>query len=212
MFIVFERNQVTEQAHRQKRSLFSVTLKVGHRISDPLQSAWMSVMLHNNKSNLHVVFSTYKMSQHVVPKTNDGSTDGEIVRPAFAEVPDGPRLSYNLPFDKACLKHVKETFAAERVYILASGSLCRNTEYVQQLRTALGHRVAGSREGMTPHTLWSEVLEVAEDCRRLQADLIVTIGGGSLTDAAKIVALVSYVSRTSSHRTYKCRQLITHME
>ena len=135
------------------------------------------------------------MPRHVVPKKNDGATDGEIVRPAFAEVPDGPHLSYNLPFDKACLKHVEETFAAERVYILASGSLCRNTDYVQRLRTALGSRVAGLREGMTPHTLWNEVLEVADDCRRLRVDLIVTIGGGSLTDAAKIVALVSNAQR-----------------
>jgi len=131
------------------------------------------------------------MSQHVFPKNETNDNDGEIVRPAFAAVPDGPHISYNLPFDKACLKHVEETFAAERVYVLASGSLCRNTRYVEQLRTALGRRVVGSREGMTPHTLWNEVLEVADDCWRLRADLIVTIGGGSLTDAAKIVTLVS---------------------
>lgn len=130
------------------------------------------------------------MSQHVIPKrTND--SDGETIRPAFPEVPNGPYLSYGLPFEKACAKHVEATFNAERVYILASGSLCRNTRYVGQLRQALGSRVAGLREGMTPHTLWNEVLEVADDCRRLRADLIVTIGGGSLTDAAKIVTLVS---------------------
>ena len=130
------------------------------------------------------------MSQHVIPKkTNDN--DGETIRPAFTEVPNGPHLTYNLPFDKACAKHVEDTFNAERVYILASGSLCRNTKYVEQLRQALGSRVAGLREGLTPHTLWNEVLEVADHCRRLRADLIVTIGGGSLTDAAKIVTLVS---------------------
>lgn len=133
----------------------------------------------------------HKMTQHVVPKKSDGAGDGEIVRPAFTEVPNGPHLSYNLPFDKACVKHVDETFGAKHVYILGSGSLSRNTGYVQQLRQALGDRVAGAREGMTPHTLWNEVLEVADDCRRLRADLIVTIGGGSLTDAAKIVTLVS---------------------
>jgi alcohol dehydrogenase class IV len=131
------------------------------------------------------------MTQHVVPKKNDSTADGEIVRPAFTEVSDGPYLSYNLPFDKACAKHVEETFKAKRVYILASGSLCRNTDYVKRLQRALGDQVAGLREGMTPHTLWSEVLEVTEECRRLRADLIVTIGGGSLTDAAKIVTLVS---------------------
>jgi hypothetical protein len=150
------------------------------------------------------------MTQHVVPKEIDGAADGEIVRPAFADVSDGPYLSYNLPFDKACVKHVKETFNAERVYILASGSLCRNTDYVKRLQRALGDRVAGLREGMTPHTLWSEVLEVAAECKRLRADLIVTIGGGSLTDAAKIVTLVSEFTRLTWRGTLKRRQLTTH--
>ena len=141
--------------------------------------------------------STLSMSQHVVPKkTNDN--DGETIRPAFSEVPNGPHLTYDLPFDKACAKHVEATFNAERVYILASGSLCRNTKHVEQLRNALGSRVAGLREGMTPHTLWNEVLEVVDDCRRVRADLIVTIGGGSLTDAAKIVTLVSEQMRKRS--------------
>ena len=138
------------------------------------------------------------MSQHVVPKLCDGSTDGEIIRPAFTEKPDGPHLSYNLPFDKACEKHVRETFRAERVYVLASGSLCKNTEYVQQLQQALGSRVVGLRKGMTPHTLWNEVLEIVDECKKLRADLIVTIGAGSLTDAAKIVTLVRIITDLST--------------
>lgn len=146
------------------------------------------------------------MSQHVIPK-NTNDDDGDIVRPAFSGVSNGPHISYNLPFDKSCAKHVEATFKAERVYILASGSLCRNTKYVEQLRKALGSRVAGLREGMTPHTLWNEVLEVADDCRRLRADLIVTIGGGSLTDAAKIVTLVSEQMRKRS--IYNCSELTT---
>jgi alcohol dehydrogenase class IV len=130
------------------------------------------------------------MPKFITPKKSDSpSKDGEIVRPAFDDV-SGPHISYNLPFDKASAKHVVETFAANRVYILASGSLCRNTKFVQQLQDALGGRVAGLRQGMTPHTLWSEALEVADDCRRVDADLLITIGGGSLTDAAKLVALV----------------------
>jgi alcohol dehydrogenase class IV len=137
------------------------------------------------------------MTQHIVPKENDGAADGEIVRPAFADVAESPYLSY-----KACAKHVDETFKAKRIYTLASGSLCRNTDYVQKLQRALGDRVAGLREGMTPHTLWSEVLEVADECRRLHADLIVTIGGGSLTDAAKIVTLVSILRTPVCNRAW----------
>jgi hypothetical protein len=87
------------------------------------------------------------MPNFVTPKKNDGpSEDGEIVRPAFDDA-SGPHVSYNLPFDKAATKHVVGTFAADRVYILASGSLCRNTKFVQQLQDALGSRVAARGGG-----------------------------------------------------------------
>lgn len=43
---------------------------------------------------------------------------------------------------------------------------------------------------MQSHTLWSEVLEIVHDARRVEADLLLTLGAGSLTDGAKVVALV----------------------
>ena len=44
---------------------------------------------------------------------------------------------------------------------------------------------------MRPHVLMSEVLEVIEDVRRVDANVIVTLGGGSLIDGAKAIAFVS---------------------
>lgn len=44
---------------------------------------------------------------------------------------------------------------------------------------------------MKPHTKWSEIAEIAREVKTLQADMIITLGGGSLTDGAKIVAFVS---------------------
>ena len=41
---------------------------------------------------------------------------------------------------------------------------------------------------MKPHTLWSEVLAIVHAARSAEADLLVTLGGGTLTDAAKIVS------------------------
>ncbi|KAK5117128.1 hypothetical protein LTR85_009059 [Meristemomyces frigidus] len=113
--------------------------------------------------------------------------DGEVYRPAF---PTGyPHISYGLPLSQACVKHVSSTFNASRVYIIASGSLSRNTDYVQQLEAALGERVVGVRRGMTPHTLWSEILQITAEAKKGDADLLLTLGAGSLTDAAKIIAL-----------------------
>lgn len=101
-----------------------------------------------------------------------------------------PHISYGLPFPQACAKHIDETFHASKVYIIASGSLSRNTDHVKDLEAALGNKVVGVRNGMQPHTLWSECLSIIAQCRDLQADLIVTLGAGSLTDAAKIISLV----------------------
>ena len=112
---------------------------------------------------------------------------GETYRPAWA----GSRasISHGLSFAEAAQKHVRQTFKANRVYILASASLAANTDNVQKLQNALGSKVAGMRIGMKPHTLWSECLEITEDARKADADLILTLGGGSLIDAAKIIAL-----------------------
>ncbi|KAL1854163.1 hypothetical protein Plec18170_004927 [Paecilomyces lecythidis] len=111
----------------------------------------------------------------------------ETVRPAFADR-ELPQLSYGIPFPAAAARHAENSFQASRVYIICSGSLARNTQALQQLKSALGDRVAGQRIGMKSHTLWSEIIEIVTDARAVNADLLITLGAGSLTDGAKIVA------------------------
>ena len=119
-------------------------------------------------------------------------TMSETVRSAFAGR-ERPLLSYGIAFPAAAARHVTETFNASRVYVICSGSLSRNTDSLDQLKAALGQeKVVGCRIGMQSHTLWSEVLEIVKEARDAQADLILTLGAGSLTDGAKIIALVSF--------------------
>ncbi|KAI0406661.1 putative Fe-containing alcohol dehydrogenase [Xylaria palmicola] len=106
---------------------------------------------------------------------------------AFPDKPT-PLLSYGLPFPSALLRHADEQLGAARLYIICSRSLAADTAHLERLRRQLGARLAGVRLGMRPHSLWSEILEVAADVRRCEADCIVTLGAGSLTDAAKIVS------------------------
>lgn len=114
----------------------------------------------------------------------------ETVRQAFAGR-ERPLLSYGIDFPAAAARHVSETFQASRVYVICSGSLSRNTDALDRLTHALGsEHVVGCRIGMQSHTLWSEVLEIVDDARNVHADLIITLGAGSLTDGAKIIALV----------------------
>ncbi|KAI9811471.1 MAG: hypothetical protein M1827_005454 [Pycnora praestabilis] len=115
-------------------------------------------------------------------------TSTETYRPAFPDR-DYPHISYGLPFPEACAKHVTSTFNASRVYIISSGSLAKNTEALISLQKAMGDRVVGTRIGMKPHTLWSEVLEIVKEAKQANADLLITLGAGSLTDASKIISL-----------------------
>jgi len=78
---------------------------------------------------------------------------------------------------------------AERVFLMASGTLNRTTEEVAKVRRALGHRFAGLFDRMPPHTPRRAVIEAAAMAREAGADLIATIGGGSVTDGAKAVQL-----------------------
>ncbi|PYH99240.1 putative Fe-containing alcohol dehydrogenase [Aspergillus ellipticus CBS 707.79] len=113
----------------------------------------------------------------------------ETVRAAFADRPR-PLLSYGIPFPAAAAHHIDDLFQASRVYIICSGSLARKTDALERLTTAIGKdKVVGTRIGMKSHTLWSEVLEIVHDARATEADLLVTLGAGSLTDGAKVVAL-----------------------
>jgi maleylacetate reductase len=78
---------------------------------------------------------------------------------------------------------------AQRVFLMVSGTLNRETDEIDKVRRALGNRCVGVFDKMPPHTPRIAVIAAAEQAREACADLIVTIGGGSITDAAKAVQL-----------------------
>jgi maleylacetate reductase len=78
---------------------------------------------------------------------------------------------------------------AQRVFLMVSGTLNRQTDEIEKVRRALGNRCVGTFDRMPPHTPRSAVIAAAEQARELGADLIVTVGGGSITDGAKAVQL-----------------------
>ncbi|KAJ7453869.1 putative Fe-containing alcohol dehydrogenase [Mycena latifolia] len=98
-------------------------------------------------------------------------------------------ISYGAPFHEACAKHAEDTFHAERVFIIASRTLAESTSALTDLKAALGAKLVGVKVGLKAHTYLDESIAMAEECRAFEADLIVTLGGGSLSDAAKMVSL-----------------------
>lgn len=78
---------------------------------------------------------------------------------------------------------------AQRVFLMASGTLERETDEIDKLRRALGNKHVGTFARMPAHSPRAAVVTAAEQAREARADLIVTLGGGSITDGAKAVQL-----------------------
>ena len=76
-----------------------------------------------------------------------------------------------------------------RVFLLVGGSLRRETDEIARIEQALGSRHAATWDGVRPHAPRQDVLAAAAAARAADADMIVTVGGGSVTDAGKIVSL-----------------------
>ncbi len=97
-------------------------------------------------------------------------------------------IVFGVPFAEALKEEVERT-GAHAAFLLASGTLARETDMVEQVRRALGNRLAGVCARIGAHTPRIDVVAAANAARAAGADLIVTLGGGSVTDAAKMVAL-----------------------
>lgn len=98
------------------------------------------------------------------------------------------RIVYGQPAAQALRAEV-ERLQAQRVFLIVSGAMNRTTDEVAKMREALGSRYAGLYDRMPSHTPRDAVLEVAQEARSAGADLIVTFGGGSVTDAGKLTQL-----------------------
>jgi len=94
---------------------------------------------------------------------------------------------YGRPFAEALREEVERS-GADSVFLLASGTLDRETDLVGEVRRALGNRLAGVCAKIGAHTPRSDVVDAANAAHAAGADLLATLGGGSVTDAAKMVA------------------------
>jgi maleylacetate reductase len=110
------------------------------------------------------------------------------------------------PFVDALAREVNRV-EARAVLILASGTLARETETVDRLCRMLGNRSAGVWMRIGAHTPRTDVVAAANAAREAGADLIVTLGGGSVTDAAKMVGLClgNGVTEPSQLDSYRAR-------
>lgn len=95
---------------------------------------------------------------------------------------------FGMPAAEAVLDEV-DRLGAGRVFLLASNTLNSRTDEIAKIRNILGARCVGTYDRIPSHTPRQAVIAATDEVRRSIADLIVTIGGGSVTDAGKAVAL-----------------------
>lgn len=76
-----------------------------------------------------------------------------------------------------------------RAFLMVSGTLNRQTDEIRKIQSALGSRCVATFDAMPPHTPREAVVAASEQARAANADLIITVGGGSITDGAKAVQL-----------------------
>ncbi|MDE0942229.1 MAG: iron-containing alcohol dehydrogenase [Alphaproteobacteria bacterium] len=82
-----------------------------------------------------------------------------------------------------------ERLGAERVFLLVSGTLNRETDAVDEMAAALGTRYAGRWDDMPSHSPREAVVGCANAAREAGCDLLVSFGGGSATDGGKAVTI-----------------------
>ena len=107
---------------------------------------------------------------------------GRVVFGAMDEVVFGAPATEAIPAQL-------DRLGAKRAFLMVSGTLNRNTDEIEKIRAGLGLRCVATFDAMPPHTPREAVIAAAEQARSHGADLIVTVGGGSITDGAKAVQL-----------------------
>jgi maleylacetate reductase len=107
---------------------------------------------------------------------------GRVVFGAMDEV------VFGRPASEALIEQLNR-LGTKRAFLMVSGTLNRETDVIENIRRVLGPRCAGTFDAMPPHTPRAAVIAAADQARSAGADIIVTIGGGSITDGAKAVQL-----------------------
>ncbi len=102
--------------------------------------------------------------------------------------PPMDRVVYGVPLAEALAEEIRVR-DSRAIYVMASGTLARQTDVIDGVRHVLGNRLAGVCAKIGAHTPRVDVVAAANEARAAKADLVLTVGGGSVTDAAKMVGL-----------------------
>jgi maleylacetate reductase len=108
---------------------------------------------------------------------------------------DIERVVYGRPAG-AAVRAEAERLGAKRVFVTTTRSVAQSTLLADVIKE-LGDRYAGVYAGITAHSPRPCVVEGAQRAREAEADLIVTVGGGSAIDATKVMLIALWQNVTA---------------
>jgi maleylacetate reductase len=87
------------------------------------------------------------------------------------------------------LPELLRLFGYQRVFVVCSRSIHTRTAIIDDLKAALGDHLVGLTDEVGEHSPLSNVLKTAIAVRDVRADVIVSVGGGSVMDMCKAIQL-----------------------
>jgi alcohol dehydrogenase class IV len=107
---------------------------------------------------------------------------------------DGAAIPGRIISGPGCRAHLPEEVAAlglERVLVVSGPKIRAETQLVQEVESLLGERLAGIFDRVEQHSPDRSLREAADHARQLRPDAVLSIGGGSVHDAAKAIAVAA---------------------
>ena len=98
------------------------------------------------------------------------------------------RVVYGRPAPDV-LAELLDAYGKRRALVVSTRSLSGAEGLARQIAGGLGERCAGFYGEISAHSPRDDVIAAADEARRAQADIIVAVGGSSVTDACKVVQL-----------------------
>lgn len=87
------------------------------------------------------------------------------------------------------LPEILALFGYRRVFVVCSRSIHTKTMWIERLRAQLGDKLVGLTDEVGEHSPLSNVLKAARQARDARADVLVSVGGGSVMDMCKAMQL-----------------------
>ena len=107
------------------------------------------------------------------------------------------QVIYGRPSREA-LAELAKAFGAGRLMITSTASLAGEGGLARTLAADLGGACVGVFAGVSAHSPREGVIAGAREARRLGADLLVAVGGGSVIDATKVMQLALWAGIDSA--------------